>query len=246
VDDQRVIGGLVHVLRSGCPWPHAPREYGPPKTLCNRFARWAAKGLWERVFRALATAGGPPADLLLDCSLARAPHAPRAGEEGARAGHRADGESIAACRDGVMGGGPRSTLRHARPASRSHFVYPGDETADFHGGEALIDAVVEDALVIADRAFDAYCPLRRYRSPRRSAEHPAQDKPVAEGCLRSPPSPPPPPRRSRNAVERLLCRLKDFSRVAARYDRLAATCLASVRVRRSTEGHIPAFVAFRF
>ncbi|WP_337876663.1 transposase, partial [Elioraea sp.] len=28
VDDRRVISGIVHVLRSGCPWRHAPREYG--------------------------------------------------------------------------------------------------------------------------------------------------------------------------------------------------------------------------
>jgi transposase len=29
--------------------------------------------------------------------------------------------------------------------------------------------------------------------------------------------------RSRNAIERMFCRLKDFRRVATRYDRLAAT-----------------------
>jgi hypothetical protein len=26
VDDRRVLSGIVHVLRSGCPWRHAPRE----------------------------------------------------------------------------------------------------------------------------------------------------------------------------------------------------------------------------
>jgi transposase len=35
VGDWRVISGVVHGLRSGCPWRHAPREYGPPKTLDN-------------------------------------------------------------------------------------------------------------------------------------------------------------------------------------------------------------------
>ena len=48
--------------------------------------------------------------------------------------------------------------------------------------------------------------------------------------------------RSGNAIERLLCRLKDFKRVATSYGRLAATCLAAVRDRRSTEGHIAAIV----
>ena len=34
--------------------------------------------------------------------------------------------------------------------------------------------------------------------------------------------------RSRNAIERMFCRLKDFSRVATRYDRLAINFLAAV------------------
>jgi len=38
-EDRHVTSGIVHVLRSGCPWRHAPRECGPPKTLCNRHVR---------------------------------------------------------------------------------------------------------------------------------------------------------------------------------------------------------------
>ena len=34
--------------------------------------------------------------------------------------------------------------------------------------------------------------------------------------------------RARNAIERMFCRLKDFRRVATRYDRLAANFLAAV------------------
>lgn len=66
VDDRRVISGIIHVLQSGCRWRDAPAVYGPYKTLYNRFVRWARKGVWERLFRALAEAAGPPAALLLD------------------------------------------------------------------------------------------------------------------------------------------------------------------------------------
>ena len=62
VDDRRVISGIIHVLKSGCRWADAPEVYGPRKTLCNRFVRWAAKGVWVDIFHALAAAGGPPAD----------------------------------------------------------------------------------------------------------------------------------------------------------------------------------------
>jgi transposase len=48
VDDRRVISGIVHVLKSGCRWKDAPVDYGPYKTLYNRFVRWRAKGAYGR------------------------------------------------------------------------------------------------------------------------------------------------------------------------------------------------------
>lgn len=72
VDDRRVISGIIHVLKTGCRWRDASPAYGPHKTLYNRFVRWARAGVWEDVFRALSRAGGPPADLLLDSTHAKA------------------------------------------------------------------------------------------------------------------------------------------------------------------------------
>lgn len=36
--------------------------------------------------------------------------------------------------------------------------------------------------------------------------------------------------RNRNAIERMFCRLKDFRRIATRYDRLAVNFLAAVQI----------------
>ena len=72
VDDRRVISGIVHVLKSGGRWADAPPAYGPKKTLYNRFVRWSAKGVWTSIFHALARAGGPPAQVLLDSSAVKA------------------------------------------------------------------------------------------------------------------------------------------------------------------------------
>ena len=71
VDDRRVISGIVHVLKSGGRWVDAPDVYGPHKTLYNRFVRWAAKGVWVDIFDILASAGGPPAQVLIDSSAPR-------------------------------------------------------------------------------------------------------------------------------------------------------------------------------
>ena len=40
VDDRRVLSGIVFVNRNGLRWRDAPKEYGPHKTLYNRWKRW--------------------------------------------------------------------------------------------------------------------------------------------------------------------------------------------------------------
>src|ERR1700684_1377091 len=82
VDDRRVISGIVHVLKSGCRWIDAPVVYGPRKTLYNRFVRWAAKGVWSDVFHALAAAGAPPAEVLIDSSAVKAHRCASGGKGG--------------------------------------------------------------------------------------------------------------------------------------------------------------------
>jgi len=87
VDDRRVISGIVHVLKSGGRWVDAPAVYGPKKTLYNRFVRWAAKGIWVDIFHALASAGGPPAEVLIDSSAVKA-HRCAAGGKGGNSARR--------------------------------------------------------------------------------------------------------------------------------------------------------------
>ena len=81
-DDRRVISGIVHVLKSGGRWVDAPDAYGPRKTLYNRFVRWAAKGVWIDIFHALASAGGPPAQVLIDSSAVKAHRCASGGKGG--------------------------------------------------------------------------------------------------------------------------------------------------------------------
>jgi transposase len=53
-DDRRVLSGVIHVIRNGLRWRDAPSEYGPHKTLYNRFVRWSRIGVFARIFRELA------------------------------------------------------------------------------------------------------------------------------------------------------------------------------------------------
>jgi transposase len=79
-DDRRVISGIVHVLKSGCRWRDCPAVYGPATTIYNRFHRWAMRGLWRRLFEALAHAD--PGDIqAIDSTTAKA-HRSAAGGKG--------------------------------------------------------------------------------------------------------------------------------------------------------------------
>lgn len=111
VDDQRVISGIVHVLKSGGRWSDAPREiYGPKKTLYNRFVRWSAKGIWINLFETLAQADGPPAQVLIDSSAVKAHRCASGGKGGSRT-------KPSAAR--VAGARPRSMRSPIASAARS-------------------------------------------------------------------------------------------------------------------------------
>lgn len=99
-DDRRVISGIVHVLRSGGRWADAPAVYGPRKTLYNRYVRWAVKGVWRKLFEALAAEAGPSAHVMIDSSAVKA-HRSAAGGKGGSAARRSAGRAA--------GARPRST-----------------------------------------------------------------------------------------------------------------------------------------
>jgi transposase len=69
VDDRRVISGIIYVTKHGLQWKDAAKAYGPHETLYNRFVRWSRLGVFDRIFRALATAGGKPERIMIDAHI---------------------------------------------------------------------------------------------------------------------------------------------------------------------------------
>ena len=72
VDDRRVISGIVFVIRNGLRWRDAPKEYGPHKTIYNRFVRWSRMGVFNRIFAALAGKGRKSDRLMIDATHLKA------------------------------------------------------------------------------------------------------------------------------------------------------------------------------
>ena len=72
VDDQRVISGILHVIRNGLRWCDAPSDYGPHKTLYNRFIRWSRLGVFDRIFAGLAGERPKPERIMIDATHLKA------------------------------------------------------------------------------------------------------------------------------------------------------------------------------
>ncbi len=72
VDDRRVISGIIFVIRNGLRWRDAPREYGPHKTIYNRFIRWIRLGVFNQIFADLAATGAKPDRLMIDATHLKA------------------------------------------------------------------------------------------------------------------------------------------------------------------------------
>ena len=72
VDDRRVLSGIIFVNRNGLRWRDAPREYGPHKTLYNRWKRWSAMGIFIRMMEGLAAGKAEPQTIMIDATHLKA------------------------------------------------------------------------------------------------------------------------------------------------------------------------------
>ena len=72
VDDLRVISGIIYVIKNGLQWKDAPKEYGPHKTLYNRFVRWSNMGVFDNIFSELAATSSSDGKLMIDATHLKA------------------------------------------------------------------------------------------------------------------------------------------------------------------------------
>lgn len=72
VDDRLVLSGIIFVLRNGLRWRDTPKEYGPHKTIYNRFIRWSRLGVFNRILAELTAKRGKPEQLMIDATHLKA------------------------------------------------------------------------------------------------------------------------------------------------------------------------------
>jgi transposase len=98
-NDRRVLDGIFYVLRTGVPWRDLPERYGPYTTVYNRFNRWSRRGVFKRMFEALAAKSRDSLHLI-DSTIVKA-HRAAAGAKG--------GRKIKRLASAAAGGARRST-----------------------------------------------------------------------------------------------------------------------------------------
>ena len=104
------------------------------------------------------------------------------------------------------------------------FRLTGGNAADAPQAAQLLADLPEGVIVLADKAYDADA-IRRLIEERGAVPNiPFKANRRWKGCFS------PFLYKGRNAIERMFCRLKDFRRIATRYDKRADTFLAALQI----------------
>jgi transposase len=53
IGDRLFVDAVLFRAKTGVAWRDLPERFGPWKSVYNRFANWARRGIWEQVFRSL-------------------------------------------------------------------------------------------------------------------------------------------------------------------------------------------------
>ena len=228
LDHRRFLEAVLWLARTGAPWRDLPPELMNWRTVWRRLQRWTAAGVWGRLLdelRAMAPEAGWEAHML-DSTVVRA-HAHAAG-----ARRVTGGQALGRSRGGF------STKLHLRADAHGRSValhLTGGERHDLLGVGPLFEKGAlrtgrrgrprwKPEAVIADKAYSAAWLLDVLRSERIVPVIPSRsDQPENPDFDRQ-------AYRDRNLVERLVGKLKQFRRVATRYDKLAPHYLAFVQL----------------
>ena len=215
VDDVRVISGIIPVIRYGLQWKDAPKDYGPHKTFHNRFVRWSRAGIFNKIFRELARQPGVR-DCLPDDRRHPSTGSPHGGES-------AEKGAVSRCL-GCTKGGLNSRL-HAvgdETGKPGHLLLTAGHTSDYTGARCLLPSLSNTKHLIADHGYDAdwfitarkkqgvtpCFPLRKHRTTRRRYNKTLYKQP--------------------HKIEIMFGRIKDWRRIALRYDRCAHTFFSAI------------------
>ncbi|WP_407873352.1 IS5 family transposase [Paenibacillus melissococcoides] len=218
IDNRKMFNAMLWVIRSGAPWRDLPEHYGSWSSVYSRFRRWEKAGIFDRMLEVLA-ANPDDESVTLDASIVRV-HQHGAGAKGAKQ-FQAIGRSrggltskIHAVVDGL--GNP---LRFEVTAGNINDCVTGYEilqTQDIQGKHVLADRGYDTDKIIAlleEKLAHSVIPSKKNRTIQRTTDWWLY--------------------KERHLVECLFNKLKHNRRLATRYDKLACTFVAFLKLASS-------------
>lgn len=203
-EHRMTLEGILHRMRTGCPWRDLPPEFGLWNSVFRRFNLWSKKGILHSIFKHLATEADTEW-LFLDSSTVRAHQ-------------HSSGAATSYCESVGRSCGGHTTKIHLSVESSGlpvNFVISGGESHDIVHAQKLIAASAISSIVTADKGYDSEA-LRIWikeqglnpNIPRRKSNK--TDNSDMDWWLY----------RYRHLVENAFARIKHFRAIATRYDKL--------------------------
>ena len=155
--------------------------------------------MWTDVFGVLASAGAPPAQVLIDSSAVKAHRCAAGGKGGSAAKPLADPD--------------------CRPLA---FLLSGGNVADCTAADGLRDRMPVTSILHGDKGYDSNAVRRKIENRGAALNIPPKLNRRWKNCFS------PFLYGDRNAIERMFGRIKDFRKIATRYDKLAQNFLSAV------------------
>jgi transposase len=221
IPDRAFVEAILYLARTGCPWRDLPRRFGDWNAAYTRFRRWLTLGIWQALFARLPDDLAAVRDVFFDSTVIRA-HAHAAGARRSRGG--AEAQALGRSRGGF---GTKIHLAAADERTAVAMVLTPGQSGDAPQFVEVCEAVPEECPIdaaVADTAYDSDA-IREYLVDRDiapvipSSANRAEPIEYDEAMYRE-----------RNKVERLFGRLKQFRRIATRYEKLAITFLAMIHL----------------
>ncbi|MFD2054861.1 IS5 family transposase [Mesorhizobium calcicola] len=215
-DNRKFLDALLWMARSGGRWRDLPERLGDYRSVKRRYYRWIGMGVLDDMLEMLAR----EADLewlMIDSTIVRA-HQHAAGARKVKGGP--DAQGLGRSRGGL------STKIHAATEALGlpiRLIGTPGQRNDIALAHDLIDGIDADA-AIADKGYDADHLVDRITE--QGAEvviPPKRNRKVQRQYDRD-------LYKERNRIERFFNKLKQFRRVATRYDKLLANFMGFVKL----------------
>jgi len=230
ISDRLFIEAVLYIARTGIPYRDLPKEFGNWSAIYNRLRRWTKNGTWEKLWKRLQNDKLQLSEnLFIDSTCVRAhQHAAGASEKNGGQSAQALGRSS----------GGFSTKIHFGCLSENHAIaihITAGQVPDVKGFDPILTELPEDNSIknsIMDKGYDSDDIRKQLTELEIQPVIPPKKNRVIQIPYDAELY------KERNRIERFINRMKQFRRIATRYEKLAQTFMAFLHI-------IASYVAIR-